>query len=98
MNFIRLLYYLNIDRDKILVSIPTKVKFSPYCEWLLKFDFKDYDYSNFNPSWLLLNNYSTFLDKFKQESRIKRALEEKLRNDYCSDLGNIYLKYFLLKQ
>lgn len=95
LNYMSMIYMHNIDRRYILSSLQDDIKFSPYCEWLMKFDFQEYNYANFNPEWLLLNsNYSTYMDRFKSETRIGEALEQYLSKTYNDDLGKIYLKYF----
>jgi hypothetical protein len=94
LNFISLCYLLNIDRRYILSLIPENVTFSPYCEWLLKFDFPEYNYSLFDPEWLLFSNFDTFFHSFKQEIRIKKAIEKSLKKEYNKELGDIYMLHF----
>ncbi len=95
LNFISAVYRLGIDRRYILTLIPKDVKISPYCEWLLKFDFYEYDYDKFQLDWLLFNKKSeTFFKQFSKESRIKVKLEKYLSMEYNSELGDIYLKFF----
>ncbi|MFW9879786.1 MAG: hypothetical protein ACFFG0_42470, partial [Candidatus Thorarchaeota archaeon] len=95
LNFVSILYYWNVDRKYIISLIPENVKLSPYCEWLLMFDFPEYDYNNFNLEWLLFSKKSDiFLNKFKTEPRIKKALEEYLAKEYNSEIGEIFMKHF----
>ena len=94
LNFISLCYLLNIDRRYILSLIPENVTFSPYCEWLLKFDFSEYNYNSFEPEWLLFCSFDTFFNSFKQEIRIKRALEKSLKKKYNKELSEIYMLHF----
>lgn len=94
LNFISLVYLLEIDRKYVISVIPKEVKFSPYCEWLLKFDFPEYNYNKFNIEWLLFKKSETFFNQFKKEPRIKKALEDHLSNEFNSELGEIFMKYF----
>ncbi|MFO7658122.1 MAG: toll/interleukin-1 receptor domain-containing protein [Bacteroidales bacterium] len=97
LNFISIVYYLDMDRRYITSLIPKDVTFSPYCEWLLKFDFLEFDYSTFNLQWLLFKKSETFFNQFKKEPRIKKALGDYLSKEFNSELGEIYMKNFYKK-
>jgi len=94
LNFISLIYLLDINRRHITSLIPKDVTFSPYCEWLLKFDFQEFDYNKFNLQWLLFKKSETFFNQFKKEPRIKKALGDYLLEESNSELGEVFMKYF----
>lgn len=88
--FIKLLYSFDIDRRdkrfKVFEKLPE------YFDWLLRFDFEEYDYSNFNPQWLLNWKSETYFAKFKGVNRIKSNLKTHLRKNSDKELAEIYFK------
>ena len=94
LNYVSLLYYYNINRRQILESIPKTVKISPYCKWLLSFDFEEYNYEDFKMDWLLFTGLETYYMAFAKEKRIMDLVKTELKKNKKGKLSEVFMRYW----
>lgn len=63
--------------------------------WKFVFNPLAFDYSKFNPMWLLTIHNKHIMEVFSNIPEIKTSLENSLKNKYHEELSNIYAKFFL---
>lgn len=90
-NFINMIYYKNLLDDKFPFT-----QFDKYPEyWKFYFKPHDYDYSKFNPLWLLVVNREHVHQKLNHIDSIKLSTKEYLRKTHNEQLSIMYTKYYL---
>jgi hypothetical protein len=90
VNFIIAIYECNIDFKREELLLVTAV--NNFEDWLLHpFSF---EYSTFDPSWLLAVNYPSIMKKISGNDRIKEALDVHLRKQYSERLSKIRHTHF----
>lgn len=90
-NELYFIYKLNIkSNDKRLEKLTNLHEF-------MKFGiYRDrYNLTKFKIEWLLLFNGDTFYKEFRKISKIKTIIKNSLKENYNSELAEIYTKYFL---
>ncbi|NML71687.1 DUF4365 domain-containing protein [Chryseobacterium sp. RP-3-3] len=61
-----------------------------YYDWLVHLD--TFDYSKFNPYWLIGNNLKYYINTFKKSKPLLDYLKEYLKSDYDNEIGKFYLE------
>ncbi|HAZ02341.1 MAG TPA: hypothetical protein DCY97_09230 [Marinilabiliales bacterium] len=75
-------------------SIPKTVKISPYCKWLLSFDFEEYNYEDFKMDWLLFTGLETYYMAFAKEKRIMDLVKTELKKNKKGKLSEVFMRYW----
>ncbi|MGB4773738.1 MAG: hypothetical protein WBP45_01075 [Daejeonella sp.] len=90
INLIYRLYLYEISPEheelKVLQNLST------FEEWAV--NPRNFDYTKFDPNWLIAVNQDFILNKLKNFSEIRKNLEQYLRQSYNALLSEIYFKYF----
>lgn len=84
---------LNLALPEYQKLKPKSTKEEDYYSWL--FNLASYDYSRFNPYWLLKYPYDIFLNKFKAIPEVKEKLIAHLKENEDAKLSHLYFKHFM---
>jgi hypothetical protein len=88
-NFILLLKINNIDpNDKRLNRL---TNLSLFERWLLNPN--DFDYSEFDPEWLIASNNASILEKLRHNDQVKQLTHQYLKQNYSPELAEIYFSF-----
>ena len=89
---INLMFKYNVEIDDKLKSLVQKShqKYFEYYSWLMDID--NYDYSKFNPYWILENQTVHFINKFKKSEKLKEELSKCLKENYIEGVAKIYIE------
>lgn len=84
-----LVFKYNISLSKKFV---TEYKgMSDYYDWLL--DMRAFDYSKFNPLWIIQYPTSIYLEKIFKQQNVKKKVKEYLKKNYQPTLSKYYASY-----
>lgn len=88
---INIAYKFNLPFDKlrkyVSYSVSTKQE---YYTWLMNLD--TFDYSKFNPYWLIGHNLKYYVEAFKKCEPLISHLKKSLENNYDSEVGRFYFE------
>ena len=89
---INLVYKYNLEFTEELKSLTKKShpNYLDYYCWLMDID--NFDYSKFNPYWILEFKTIHYLNRFKKSQRLKEELCKALNNNYIEGVAKIYFK------
>lgn len=90
INFIYQIYCYDIDFESSELKIFQNL--APFEEWALNPVI--FDYTKFDPEWLLAVDHDYILTKLANINDIKQGLERYLKLSYNEDLSKIYFTYF----
>ncbi|WP_433631522.1 DUF4365 domain-containing protein [Chryseobacterium cucumeris] len=92
---INLIFKYNIEIDDKLKSLVSKShpNYFEYYSWLMNID--NYDYSKFNPYWILENQTVHFFTRFKKSQKLKEELSKCLKENYIEGVAKIYIEEFV---
>lgn len=65
-------------------------KYSNYYSWLMNID--GFDYSNFDPYWMLEYQTIYYFERFKKSETLKKELAQCLKENYIEGVAKIYFK------
>lgn len=88
--FINLAYYVGLDLKK--EKYQNLSNSTPYYEWLLNID--TFDYSKFNPYWILEYQTSIYFKKFKEIHELKEKIEESLNEKFMKGIAKVYIEIY----
>ncbi len=63
----------------------------PYYEWLM--NLQTFDYSRFDPYWILYQPSEVFFNEFKKHPQIKQAIKKYLKQSNVARLSEVYVQY-----
>ena len=89
---INLIYKYNLEITEELKGLSNKSNkkyFDYYC-WLLDID--NFDYSKFNPYWILEYRTTYYFNRFKKSQKLKEELSKSLKNNYIESVAKIYFE------
>lgn len=91
---INLAYKYNLEFDEDLKNLLNKShkKYSEYYRWLMDID--NYDYSKFDPYWILECKTIYYFDRFRRSQKLKEELQKCLSDNYIEGVAKIYFKDF----
>lgn len=92
-NYILIIYKLNIDFDRPELKIFTEL--NDFETWILNPE--AFDYTKFDPIWLLEFNYPIVLNRLKGNQHIANRIEKRLRQEFDPILAEIKYKYFCVE-
>ncbi|KFC19301.1 DUF4365 domain-containing protein [Chryseobacterium sp. FH1] len=89
---INLIFKYNIEIDNKLKSLVNKShpNYFEYYSWLMDID--NYDYSKFNPYWILENQTVHYFERFKKSQKLKEELSKCLKENYIEGVAKIYIE------
>jgi len=89
---INLIFKYNIEIDNKLKSLVNKShpNYFEYYNWLMDID--NYDYSKFNPYWILENQTVYYFNRFKKSQKLKEELSKCLKENYIEGVAKIYIE------
>jgi len=89
---INLIFKYNIEIDKKLKSLVKKShpNYFEYYNWLMDID--NYDYSKFDPYWILENQTVHYFNRFKKSQKLKEELSKCLKENYIEGVAKIYIE------
>lgn len=91
IQFIHLAYRLKIPlSDPAIQALHDNV---PFHQWLL--DLEGFDYSKFDPYWILLEPNADFLAEYKKHPKILEAVRQELAVKNIPRLSEIYFKHLI---
>jgi hypothetical protein len=91
---INLAYKYDLEFDKELKNLLNKShkKYFEYYRWLMDID--NYDYSNFDPYWILECKTIYYFERFRKSQKLKEELYKSLSENYIEGVAKIYFKNF----
>ncbi|HIB46882.1 MAG TPA: DUF4365 domain-containing protein [Flavobacteriaceae bacterium] len=66
-------------------------EYKQYYTWLLDID--NYDYSNFEPIWVLKHNTKFYIQRFKESKKLKKELKVSLKEQYIEGVAQFYINH-----
>lgn len=89
---INLIYKYDIEITEELKKLSNKShkKYYDYYCWLLDID--NFDYSRFNPYWILEYRTTHYFNRFKKSKKLKEELAKSLKNNYIESVAKIYFE------
>ncbi len=89
---INLIYKYNLEITEELKELSNKShkKYFDYYCWLL--DIENFDYSKFNPYWILEYRTIYYFNRFKKSKKLKEELSKSLKNNYIESVAKIYFE------
>lgn len=91
---INLAFKYNLVFDEELKSLLNKSneKYFEYYRWLMDID--NYDYSKFDPYWILEYKTTHYFNRFRKSQKLKEELYKCLSENYIEGVAKIYFKNF----
>ncbi|MEC5173916.1 DUF4365 domain-containing protein [Chryseobacterium nepalense] len=91
---INLVFKFNLVFDEELRSLINKShkKYVEYYCWLMDID--NYDYSKFDPYWILEHKTIYYFNRFKKSQKLKEELYKCLNENYIEGVAKVYFKNF----
>lgn len=89
---INLVFKFNLEFNEELTDLLKKShkKYFNYYSWLMNID--NYDYSKFNPYWILEYRTIYYFQRFKKSQRLKEELSKSLNENYIECVAKIYFE------
>jgi hypothetical protein len=84
---LELFYIEGLDLEEIRNYRPD----SEYYSWLT--NIQNFDYSDFDPSWVLRNQSTIFIKEYQENSQVKALVKQRVEEDYSPGLSRFYFKY-----
>ncbi|CEJ72037.1 hypothetical protein BN1195_04394 [Chryseobacterium oranimense G311] len=87
-----LIFKYNIDITDEIKSLAKKSHpdyFEYYC-WLMDID--NYDYTKFNPYWILEHQTVHYFNRFKKSPKLKDEISKSLKENYVEGIAKIYIE------
>lgn len=86
-------YDLEINEDLKKLSKSSHIEYYDYYCWLL--DIEDFDYSKFNPYWILKYQTIYYFNRFKKSQKLKDELSKCLRKNHIEGVAKIYFEHLI---
>ena len=83
-------YNLVISDEMKLLSKKSHPDYLEYYSWLMDID--NYDYSKFNPYWILEYRTVYYFNRFKKSRKLKKELSRCLKENYIEGVAKIYIE------
>ena len=89
---INLVFKFNLEFNEELTGLLKKShkKYFDYYSWLMDID--NYDYSKFNPYWILEYRTIYYFQRFKKSQKLKEELSKSLNENYIECVAKIYFE------
>lgn len=82
-------YKVELSNIRILIS-KSHEEYYEYYTWLMDID--NFDYSKFNPFWVLEFQTTYYFERFKKSDKLKDELIKSLKNNYVEGIAKFYFE------
>lgn len=86
--FINLMYYYDLPFEEGHRSLSALAKNSEYYIWLM--DLEGFDYSRFDPSWVMAYRTKPYFDQFKKCPILLHNIRQAVKEEFSEGLARIY--------
>lgn len=85
-------YDIVITDDLKCLALKSHEKYFDYYTWLLDID--NFDYSKFNPYWIMQFQSIYYINRFRKSIRLKEEVSKKINQNYIEGVAKLYFKIF----
>jgi len=84
-------YNLPITNEVKNLIDKSSEKYKDYYKWLLDID--NYEYSKFQPIWILKHNTKFYIERFKKSDKLKKEIKKSLKEEYVEGVAQFYIEH-----